>query len=107
MVMFALRNVQLGAIRERQQQHESTLAQMSTHIRGGRPNTAQIAKSEGQRTSPSIWASSPPGALVHAAPHGLAAALRSKEDEIQRSLLNEQASQHAAKCTRYVADHLT
>ena len=76
MVIFTLLNMQLGAIRERQQQCESTLAQMSTHIRGGRPNTAQIAKNESQRTSPSVWPSSPLGALVHAAPHGLAAALR-------------------------------
>jgi len=74
MVIFARLNMQLGAIRERQQQRESTLAQMSTHVRGGRHNTAQIAKSESQRTSPSVWASSPLGALVHAAPRGLAAA---------------------------------
>jgi len=47
---------------------------MSTQIRGGRHNTAQIAKSESQRTSPSVWVSSPPGALVHAAPRDLAAA---------------------------------
>jgi len=44
------------------------------HTRGGRRNTMQIAKSESQRTSPSVWASSPPGPLVHAAPRGLAAA---------------------------------
>jgi len=66
--------MQLGAIRELQQQRESTLAKMSTHIRGGSHNTAQILKSESQQTSPSVWASSPPGVLVHAAPRGLAAA---------------------------------
>jgi len=75
MVIFALLSMQMGAIRERQQQRDSTFAQMSTHIRVGRHNTAQIAKSESQRTSPSVWASSHPGALVHAAPHSLAAAL--------------------------------
>jgi len=74
MVIFALLNMQLGAIRELQQQRESTLAKMSTHIRGGSHNTAQILKSESQQTSPSVWASSPPGVLVHAAPRGLAAA---------------------------------
>ena len=71
-----------------------------TAARCSRPNTAQTDKSESQRTSPGVWASSPPGVLMSATPHGLAAALRSKEGEIQRSLLNGQARQHAAKCTR-------
>ena len=48
-VIFARLNMQMGAIRERQQQRDRTFAQMSTHIRGGRYNT-QIAKSESQRT---------------------------------------------------------
>jgi len=39
-------------------------------------------------------------ALRPAAPHDVVAAMRSKEGEIQRSLLNGQARQHAAKCTR-------
>jgi len=59
-----------------------------------------INTSESPQTSPRVWASSPPGVLVPAAPHGLAAALRNKEGEIQRSFLNGQARPHAAKCTR-------
>ena len=82
-------------------------ARAATWARCSRPNTAQTDKNESQRTSPGVWASSPPGALMPAAPRGFAAALRSKEGEIQRSLLSGQARQHATKCTRWGADHLT
>jgi len=105
MGLYAL-NVPLGAQHEQQQQQASTLAlnwlwvRAATWARCSRPNTAQTDKSGSQRTSHGVWASLPPGVLMPTAPHGLAAALRSKEGEIQRILLNGQARRHAAKCVR-------
>ena len=87
--------------REGECARESALwARAATWARYSRPNTTETDKRESQRTSPGVWARLPPGALMPAAPHDVAAAMHSKEGGIQRSLLNGQAHQHAAKCTR-------